>query len=76
MTVVFVQPVTSLVTMLDEGGKCVKLVRDILIMSVKRQSEVNYVKAWFVKKKKKKKIFVMIYLHPELQEENRPFERS
>jgi hypothetical protein len=43
VTVVFVQPVTSSVTSLDEGGQCVKLASDFLIVSVKRQSEVNYV---------------------------------
>jgi len=43
VTVVFVQPVTSSVTMLYEGGQCVKLTSDFLIVSVKRQSEVNHV---------------------------------
>ena len=41
VTFVFVQPVTSSVTMLGEGGQCVKLASDFLITSVIRQSEVN-----------------------------------
>lgn len=43
MAVFFVQPVRLSVTTLNEGGQCVELTSDFLIMSVYRQSEVNYV---------------------------------